>query len=115
MITVHRRLIGVPPGPVHHAALLLLNKMLPVALAALGPDLHRGTRSEDWHAAAAMIAEEAIEAWRLAGHTKKIGTNSTSSLVSFVHEFLARAGLEKDNATIAKALQGANLGKTRPN
>ena len=115
MIEVHRRLVGVPPiGPAHHAALLLLNDMLPAALAALGPDLHRGTRSEDWHAAAALIAEEAIEAWRLAGHTKNIGTNPTSPLVSFVHEFLARAGIEKDNATIAKALREANLGKTRP-
>jgi hypothetical protein len=116
MIEVHRKLVGVPPiGPAHHAALLLLNDMLPVALAALGPDLHRGKRSEDWHAAAALIAEEAIEAWRLAGHTKNIGTNPTSPLVSFVHEFLARAGIDKDHATIAKALKGATLGKTRPN
>jgi hypothetical protein len=115
MIEVHRRLVGVPPiGTAHHVALLPLNDMLPVALVALGPDLHRGTRSEDWHAAAALIAEEAIEAWRLAGHTKNINTNPTSPVVTFVHEFLASSGNAKDNATIAKALKGANFGKQDP-
>jgi hypothetical protein len=115
MIEIHRKLVGVPPiGQAHHAALLLLNDMVPLALAGLGPDLHRGKRTEDWHAAASMIADEAIDAWRQAGHTKNIGANATSPLVSFVHEFLARAGIEKDNATIAKALKGAILGKTRP-
>jgi hypothetical protein len=114
MIEIHRKLVGVPPiGPAHHTALLVLNDMLPIAQAALGPDLHRGKRGEDWHAAAALIADEAIEAWGLAGRTT-IGINPTSPLVSFVHEFLARAGIEKDHATIAKALRGATLGKQDP-
>ena len=114
LIETHRKLVGLPPiGVAHHAVLLLFADLLPIAFAALGPDLNRGKRGEDWHAVAALIAEEATEAWRLAGHTKKIGKNPTSPLVAFVHEFLARAGIERDNATIAKALKGSDPRKNK--
>jgi hypothetical protein len=110
LIETYQKLVGLPPfGPARVAALLSLNDLLPAALTAIEPDFHRPKLTADWHAAAALIAAEAMEAWQQAGRTK-FGQNPTSPLVRFTQEFLSRAGIEQDNATIAMAFQRGILG-----
>ena len=93
------------------AALELLQRLVPIVLEEMGPDLKRGKESARWHAAATLIAAEATDAWTQAGRTK-FGCNATSPLVKFTEEFLARAGIEQDPATIAMALQRDRRGKS---
>ena len=105
VIDIHRKLVGLPPFFPHRIKILEgLNKMLPLATAALGRDLRRHTRSAPWMVVASLTACEAMDAWSQAGR-KKFGKNQTSPLVRFTKAFLARAGINVDESAISRAFQ----------
>jgi hypothetical protein len=61
-------------------------------VAAVVSKTPRGATVAAWHRPAEMVAAQAILAWRLAGR-KVIGIDDDSPLSSFVHAWLARAGI----------------------
>jgi hypothetical protein len=114
LVETYRILANFRPfGQARAVTLTGLNGLVPIAMAALRPHSSRGKRTADWHDAAALIADRAKEAWGATGRTQ-FGTNPTSPVVNFVHLFLERAGIEKDNAAIAKALIGSDRLDDKP-
>jgi hypothetical protein len=63
-----------------------------------------GTRTTNWHTAAALVAFFAASAFTRAGRPR-IGRNSTSPLVKFMHEWLALAGIHVSLGNIAAGFQ----------